>query len=76
MKLHHLVKKKCNRSTGVVVEDMLGNLADSLCNMLPIRGNDYAGLPNHLEALDCRSAVLKEALFDIANKRIRYACIE
>ena len=41
--------------------------------MFFIRGDDYSELTTYLEELH---AVLKEALFDIANETLRDACVD
>ena len=48
MKLLDLVKKICNGSTYVIVDDVVGNLIESLYNVMLIRGDDFNSLPRYL----------------------------
>ena len=45
IKLLDLVRKMCNGSTCVIVDDVIGNLIESLCNVVLIRGDDFKSLP-------------------------------
>ena len=76
IKLCHLIRKTCNGSTIVIIEDVIGNLVEALCSMFFIRGNDYSGLPKCRKSSKHRCAVLLEALFDMTNDRLRSACID
>ena len=38
MKLHELVRKICNGSTGVVNDDIIGSMVESLYSLLCLRG--------------------------------------
>ena len=58
------------------MEDSLGNLAEALYIMLLIRGDDHAGMPNHIEVTYHRHVVLKEAFLSMDNERLRYSCID
>ena len=71
MKLLGLIKKICNGSTRVVVDDVVGNLLESLFNAVWIRGDDFPSLPKYIEALDHRYSVLEEVGFNVTNKRFR-----
>ena len=73
MKLYSLVKRNCNGSTYVMVDDVMGNLIEALYSVLLIRGDEYPNLPKYLEASDHKFVVLREALFDIANEELRDA---
>ena len=50
MTLHKLVKKICNGSSAVMVNDVLGNILESMYNCMLIRGDDYPTLAKYLEA--------------------------
>ena len=71
MVLHQLIKRICNGSTSVVVEDFLGNIIEALCNFTLIQGDEYDTLPNHIEAYQNRFKVLKMAGFDMATLELR-----
>ena len=53
------------------MEDVIGNLVETLCSMFFILDEDYSGLPKYLEASNHIHAVLLEELFDITNERLR-----
>ena len=42
-------KKVCDESSGVMVEEVVGNMVDATCNMLFVKGDDYPCLTKHLE---------------------------
>ena len=71
MKLLGLMKKVCNGSAHVVVDDVVGNLLESLFNAIWIRIYDFLSLPKYMEASDHRYSVLEEVGFNITNKRFR-----
>ena len=58
------------------MENVIGNLVEALYIMFFIRGDDYSGLPKHLEASNHRCTVLLEVLFDITNVRLRDAYVD
>ena len=76
MKSHHIMKNLCNGSTGVSVEDVMGNLLEALYSMIFIRGDECPEIPNCLEASNHRHVVLVETWLDVANKKLRDACID
>ena len=61
--LHILIKKKCNGLTGVVVDDMIGNTLEYLCNCMFIRGDECYSLLKHLEVSSHRFDTLKQTRF-------------
>ena len=67
MKLCELVKKNCNGSAVVVVDDVIGNLIEGLCNFVLMRGEEYDALPRYLQAFEHKYEVLKGAGFNMAN---------
>ena len=71
MKLLRLIKKICNGSMHIVVDDVVENLLESLFNAVRIREDDFTSLPKYMEALDHRYLVLEEVGFNITNKRFR-----
>ena len=76
MQLLGLVRKICNGSTYVVVDDVVGSLIESLHNALLIRGDDFNSLPKYLEVSEHRYAVLDGAGFEIANAKFRDSYME
>ena len=44
MKLHEIVRKICNGSTGVVKDDVMGSMIESLYSLLYLRGEDCDSL--------------------------------
>ena len=48
--LHPLVRKNCNSSTLVLVDDVLGNLIKALYNYVLVRGEDCNSLPKYMES--------------------------
>ena len=76
IKLCYLIRKTCNGFTGVIREDVIGNLIEAICIMFFIRGDDYSGLPKSLEASNHVHAVLLEELFDITNDRLLDAYVD
>ena len=40
MKSCHLIKKVCNGSSGVIVEDVVGNIVEAMHNMFFVKGED------------------------------------
>ena len=71
VKLHNLVRKNCNASTYVIVDDVTGKLLESLCSFILIRGHDFSSLPKHLEVHEYRHEILREAGFEVANPKFR-----
>ena len=63
MVLYQLIKRICDGSTHVIVEDVLGNLADTLHNFSLIQGEEYDTLQKHMEDSQYRFEVLKMAGF-------------
>ena len=76
MKLLNLVKKIYNGSTYVIVGDAVGNLIESLYNVMLIRGDDFKSLPKCLEASEHRHSALVGAGFDIVNPKFRDSYME
>ena len=76
MKLLGLVRKICNVSACVIVDDVLGSLIESLFNVLMIRGDDFKSLPKNLEASEHRHDVLDDAGFAIASPKFRDSHME
>ena len=70
MKLWELVKKCCNGSTCVVVDDVIGNLLETMCNTLLIRGDNFASLPKYLKATEQRHKMLTETGFEVASEKL------
>ena len=50
MILHKLIKKICNGSAIVLIEDVMRNLIESLCNLLNVCGEDHESTPWYMEA--------------------------
>ena len=50
MMLHALIKKICNSSPCVSVNDVIGNAVDNTCLLLLLRGDDHPSFPKYLEA--------------------------
>ena len=75
MKSCKLVKKNCNGSTRVVVEYVLGNMMDSLHNMMLVKGDEYEEFPKHLETFKHHFDVLKKSGLDIASEELRDRCM-
>ena len=76
IKLHDIVKNVCNSSTHVVVDDVVGNMLESLNNVCIIRGNDFRLLPKCLDSTQHRFEVLEEAVFDMASPKFRDECMD
>ena len=74
--LHKLVRKICNGSAAVMVDDVLGNMLEAMCNYMHIRGDDFPILSKYLESTKQRIEVLKESGFDIASAGIRDLCMK
>ena len=73
MKLHYLTKKECNGLSGVLVEEVSGNMAETMCSMLFLKGDDHPCFPKCTEALDHKHEVLEGNCFGISNSRFRDA---
>ena len=71
MKLYKLVKKNCNGSTVVVVDDVIGNLIEGIFNFVLIRGDDYDALPQYLKAYEHKYEVLCKAGYGLGNDKLR-----
>ena len=54
MKLHQLVRKNCNGSTYMVVDDVIGNFLEVMYNVLLIRGDNFKSLPKYLEVANLK----------------------
>ena len=76
MKLYELVKKNCNGSTVVVVDDVIGNLIEGLYNFVLMCGKEYDALPRYLQAFEHKYEVLSGASFNMANAVARDLHIE
>jgi len=50
MILHKLVRKICNGSATVVVDDVTGNMLKAMYNFMLIKGDNYLTLAKYLEA--------------------------
>ena len=74
--LHNLVKKICNDSTYVVVDDVVGNMLESLHSVFLIRGDDHTSLPKCLEVSQHRFEVLEESGFNMVSPIFRDACMD
>ena len=61
MNLYAMVKKTCNGSTYVVVDDVVGKMLEYLHNVFLIRCNDCITLLKYHEAAQHRFKVLEEA---------------
>ena len=69
--LYRLVKKICNWSSYVVVNDVLNNVLEAMHNFMLVKGDEYLSLPKYLEAAKQRFDVLKESDFDMASEGLR-----
>ena len=69
MRLMGLMKKMCDSSTFVVVDNVVNNLLEAMCNSLLIHGDNFPSLLKCLDASEHQCKVLKEAGFDVANSR-------
>ena len=58
------------------MEDVIGKLVEDLCSMFFICGDDYSGIPKHLDASNHRYTVLLEDIFDTTNDRLRDAHVD
>ena len=76
MMLHQLIKKMCNGSTSVVVEEVLGNLVEALHNFVLIRGEEHDTLPKCMESSQNRYEVLKMAGFEMVTEELRDTCMQ
>lgn len=65
MKLHGLTRKICNGSTPIIVDDVSGNMIDTLCNLALIRGEEFDSLHKNLEDSEHRFLLLKQNLFEL-----------
>jgi len=75
MILYRLIRKIYNRSTSVVSKDILGNLVESLYNLLMTRGEDYESFIEYFEMLKHRYNILKELGFGLAMESLRDTCM-
>ena len=71
MKLYQLVRKNCNGSTYVVVDDVVGIFLEAMCNVILIREDDFKSLPKYLEGTAHKMKVLDESGFEVANPKFR-----
>lgn len=71
LKLCKLIKKIVNGSTVVIVEDVIGNMIEALFNFALIRGEEYEGLPQCLQAFHHRFKALADSGFSIAHDQLR-----
>ena len=55
------------------MDDVVGNLLETMYDAMLIRGDDYPSLPKYLEASAHRNDVLEEAGFGVANPKFRDA---
>ena len=76
MVLCQLIKRICNGSTSVVVEDGIVNLVEALCSFTLIRGDEYDAFPKHMEASQHRFEVLKMVGFDMATSALRHSYMD
>ena len=70
-----LIRKNCNCSACVVIEDVIGTIMESMHSMMMIMGDECDSLPKYLEATENRYQVAKESQFDLANEYLRDACM-
>ena len=70
IKLYKLVQKNYNGSTSIVVEDVLGNIVESLYNLVLIRRDNYTSLLIYLEVSKYRTEVLEELGFNIVGSEL------
>ena len=75
MTLCQLIRKICNRLTSVVSSDVLGNLMESLHNLLMTREKDSELLLKCVQIPKHRHSILKESGFDLATNSLRGACV-
>ena len=65
MKFYQLVKKNYNRSTNIIINNMIGNLLEILHSIVLIRGNNYLSLPKYLEVSKYQYGFLEEAHLEL-----------
>ena len=75
-KLYQLVRKNCNGSTYIVVDNTIRSFLESMCNVLLIREDDFKSLLKYLKKAAHRIKVLDEAGFKVAKPKFHYAVIE
>ena len=73
--LYKLVKKICNGSSYIVVNNMLGNVLEAMYNFIFIKDDKYLLLVKYLEIAKQQFDVLKESGFNMASKELRDAYI-
>ena len=71
-KLYNLVRKNCNGSTEVVVEDVISSLIEPLLNFALIRGDDHESLPKHLQAHKKKFEVPSGGGFVVTGANLRH----
>ena len=76
MKLHQMIRKNCNGSSHVVVDNVIGTMLESTCSMKMIRVDEHDALLKCLEATENRYQVAKESNLDMVNERLRDARME
>ena len=74
--LFRLIKNACNVSSNVIVEGVLGNLAEALLKFSLIQVYEHYPLPRFIEASHHRFEVLKITGFDVVSLELRFNCME
>ena len=74
--LHKLVLKICNRSTFVVVEDVIGNALESIYLVMLLKGENFPSLSKYLEATIQRYKCFEQAGCEFATDQIRDTYLE
>ena len=57
--LRKLVRKICNRSTRIVVEDMIGSAIEYVHAVMLLKRDDFDSLPKYLEAVQQKCKYFK-----------------
>ena len=74
--LFKLVRKICNESTFVLVEDVIGNAVEAMHSVMILRGEDYPYLPKYLEAATQKHKCFLQARCRFATEQLRDAYLE
>ena len=70
-----MIRKNCNCSACVVIEDVIGTMLKSMCSMTMIRVDEHDAMPKCIKATENQCQVAKESNLDMANERLRDACM-
>ena len=74
--LHKLIRKICNGSTYVVVEDVIRNAMECMHVVMLLKGDDFDSLPKYLEAAQQKYKCFEQTECEFATEQIRDKYLE